>query len=406
MHGSYPLVAYTVGLLLCLQQASLCFAAASSTPRCLRNTFYAIGSYNSIRWRPEFSGKGVTILRQKGRKLHIHRILPVSLIGDNPTYVTRQHTPKNSASIFYMCNSVSPDSNLTRVTMLGKTATKVKSVTMPGMTSAHVSVARNGKYVLSANVFGGTVYAYSADLRKRTGEYVIDESLATDTVPKRQKKPNPHQVLPYLYNRVAVPDLGADCTFILAISPFGGLSHVSTVRHTNGDGPRHAVFHTPSRNLFVVNELSQTVSTLCVSNKQAADKFVVCQRWSLLAAGPHVNGTAAAIRLSSDNKFLYVSARRDSKFTPVYGRIVAFRLNVKTGRIVQKIGEWSSGGVHPRDFHITENVRVKGECRSYLVLANRDSNNVVFIRRYRESGKLGPIEIRRNIGTPSSVLPL
>lgn len=365
---------------------------------------YAIGSFSNSRWRPEFSGKGVTFLLQKGRKLYIRRILPVSLIGDNPTYVARLPTHKSPHSVFYMCTSGSPDSNITRV-KIGRT-TKVKTVAMPRMTSTHVSLTWNGKYVLSANVFGGTVYAYSADLRKRTAEFIIDESLATNTFGRRQTKPNPHQVLPYLHNRIAVPDLGADRTFIIGVSRRGALSLVSTVRHTNGDGPRHAVFHKPSRNLFVANELSQTVSTLCVTNKQA-DSFVVCQRNNLLAAGPHENGTAAAIRLSSDNKFLYVSVRRDSKLTPVEVVIIAFRLNVKTGKIVKKIGEWSSGGVHPRDFNIAENVRVRGECRSYIVVDNRDSNNVMFIRRHRESGRLGHIEIQRDgIASPASVLPL
>lgn len=280
---------------------------------------------------------------------------------------------------------------------------------MDGMRTAHVSVTPNN-FVLSANVFGGTVYAFDPTLKKIVGKFTVDPDLATGTNPRRQSRPNPHHVLPFVSAndtiRVAVPDLGADRTFILRVLDSSALRLIDTVRHTNGDGPRHAVHHQPSGKLFVVNELSQTVSTLCRKD-QKKNKLSICDRRQLLEGGAHINGSAAAIRLSQDWRFLYVSVRRDSRETPLHGRIVAFSLNAKSGTIVKKVGEWSSLGVHPRDFNIVENVRVKGSCRSYVIVANRDSNNVVFLRRFRKTGKLGkPNMTLRSIGNPSSVLQI
>lgn len=87
------------------------------------------------------------------------------------------------------------------------------------------------------------------------------------------------------------------------------------------------------------------------------------------------------------------------------GKIVGFKLDSK-GDIVSKIGEWSSYGVHPRDFIIVERVRVGGMCKSFLAITNRDSDNLVLVERDVATGLLLTANQRFTyaINTPTSVL--
>lgn len=152
--------------------------------------------------------------------------------------------------------------------------------------------------------------------------------------------------------------------------------------------------------MYVVNELSRTMVVL---GRSPNGRMEVKSRHALL--DKDVEGTAAAIRLSADGRFLYASVRLDMRDEPLHGRIVGFALR-KDGGVERKIGEWSCHGAHPRDFIIVEKLWVRGKCHSYIAVANRDSNEVVFLRRTVASGFVGDVDLRFSVRTPTSVLQL
>lgn len=90
---------------------------------------------------------------------------------------------------------------------------------------------------------------------------------------------------------------------------------------------------------------------------------------------------------------MYVSVR----YVDVKGAIVGFKLDAK-GDVGRRIGVWSSEGVHPRDFYLLEG------CASVVAIVNRDSNNLVLVRRDRMTGMLGERVAAVRVLTPTSVV--
>ena len=151
-----------------------------------------------------------------------------------------------------------------------------------------------------------------------------------------------------------------------------------------GSGPRHGVFNRAHTKLYVVSELSnelfifnvnknqfkleQTLSVLPeASHLASADGVSKKERESVKKAEP----AAAAIRLTSDEKFLYISIR---------GLDILAVINVQ-GEKAAVIQHSSCGGVHPRDFILSPD-------ENFLLAANRFAGGIVSIGRDRTSGLL------------------
>jgi len=151
-----------------------------------------------------------------------------------------------------------------------------------------------------------------------------------------------------------------------------------------GSGPRHGVLNRAHTKLYVVSELSnelfifnvnknhfkleQTLSVLPeASHLASADGVSKKERESVKKAEP----AAAAIRLTSDEKFLYISIR---------GLDILTVINVQ-GEKAAVIQHSSCGGVHPRDFILSPD-------ENFLLAANRFAGGIVSIGRDRTSGLL------------------
>lgn len=371
---------------------------------CPSQMAFAIGTFTNLPLKPSIAGKGVTLARLYGNSLEITSVLPDHLVGANPTYIA-----SSSFSGLYLCNNVLPNGTVSLIKPSQRFPfVSVHTTTMPGQRPAHVSVVRRGKQeiLIVANVNGGTVKTFLRTLSGLRGlsTFTVPPKLASSlrypSLSTRQLEPHPHMVLPYRRGTI-VPDLGSDLVFYLSIDQHGKLTEKERIKFRPGDGPRHAVSHR-SGTVFVVNELSNTVVTL---RDDGRGKLKIAARKNLLAPGIVSDGTAAAIRLSNDNRYLYVSLRLDSRTVRKIGAIVVFKIG-RRGDILGKVGQWSSHGVHPRDFYIINSVYVNGQCRSYVAVANRDTDNVVFIRRWPTTGTLGRPEFSLFVKSPASILPV
>lgn len=367
-----------------------------------RTQSFIVGSVNEDGFR-SFNGTGINIFSQTNTTLTKVLNFPPSITGDNPTYIDIYK------SSIYSATSVWPSSTATKISLSSRPpyVRAIKAPSPENTISSHISVSKHGVAFI-ADTFGGAVMSFDTRSMKLLDVYDIPVALATNAVPERQGQPGPHMM--YLIadeRKIVVPDLGADRVFIFGYGinkgrpNFGKFRLLQSIKLNNGDGPRHVVQHKPSLNLFVVNELSQSITTLCYT---PGKPFKRCQKFNLLKGGPVKNGNAAAIRISRMNTYLYASVRKDTDENPVNGAIVGFKVS-KEGRIERKIGEWSSGGVHPRDFNIAYDLRVNGKCQNYIAVANRDSDNVVFFR-LTKNGMLGMSDFEIDIGAPTSVLQM
>ncbi len=138
---------------------------------------------------------------------------------------------------------------------------------------------------------------------------------------------------------------------------------VGTIDFPKGTGPRHGIFTRDGQTLFVVSELS--------------NELFVFQNLKLVSAQPLLEqndlpAAAAAIRLSPDEKFLYVSVRERNV-------ICVFAL---AGVTATKIQEVPCGGDHPRDLVLTPDGK-------FVLAVNRYPGSIVSFSRDQASGKIG-----------------
>ena len=95
--------------------------------------------------------------------------------------------------------------------------------------------------------------------------------------------------------------------------------------------------------------------------------------------------TGAAIRLSPDEKHLYVSNRGQDS-------ISAFK--VKENHLLEKIATYPSGGEHPRDFNLSPD-------GCFLLVAHMITNDLSLFRIDKQNGEL--TLLKKGIRTPEPI---
>ena len=163
-----------------------------------------------------------------------------------------------------------------------------------------------------------------------------------------KEKAGSHQVLFY-EDKFLVPCLFLDKIVVIDKD----YSIVGSIEFEEGSGPRHGVFSKDNRYLYVAGELSNILYVVDLNEMKVVNKV------NLLTDKTHVKDTAA-IRISDDGKYIYVSTRTED----VISVIGVDNENVKLLQV------FSSEGLHPRDFILEK------DC---LIIANRLSNNLVSI---------------------------
>ena len=223
-------------------------------------------------------------------------------------------------------------------------------------------VSPGSRHVLVANYSSGTVVVLpiAADgslqpvtsKRSRTG---------SGPVAGRQESPHAHHIVFDPTHRCVVwTDLGTDRivldrfdadTGTLTESAAGGVSLPA------GSGPRHVAWHPFASVLYVLNELSSTVTTL--SFDASAGTFNIGSTISAREAGATAPNTAAEIVVSGDGRYLYTSNRGDDD-------LMVFSIDAATMQPVKR-GRVTMFGRTPRHFAIDPSGR-------WMIAAFQDSN--------------------------------
>jgi 6-phosphogluconolactonase len=236
--------------------------------------------------------------------------------------------------------------------------------------------------VLVANYDGGSVAVFRLQGDGKIGESTAFVQHQGSSVNReRQEAPHAHAVAMSPDNRFAiVADLGLDQ---LLVYPFdatqGRLGVAQVVKTEAGAGPRHLVFTDSGKFLYVVNELSSSVTAY--SWDAASGAMAPVQTISTGASGPR--NTAGEILFDPDGKFLYVSNRG------VENSIAVFRVDAGSGRMT-RIDSVPTKGQTPRNFAIDPSGQ-------WLIVGNQDSKSLYTFKVDRKSGRLKqsgpPLEI-------------
>lgn len=154
-----------------------------------------------------------------------------------------------------------------------------------------------------------------------------------------------------------------------------------------GYGPRHIVFDAPKSVAYLVGELSSNVATLTYDEQ--AGKLTVKQITHVIPDDWTAHNGSAAIRLSSDGRFVYVSNRGNNSITV---------LKTADDGTLTEIQRIATEGDFPRDFNWTAD-------ESLVLVVHQKSDNASLFKRDAETGKLTLAQKDFMVPEGVSVLP-
>jgi 6-phosphogluconolactonase len=259
-----------------------------------------------------------------------------------------------------------------------------------GSAACYLDIDATGRTVLVANYSTGSVAALQVREDGSLGATASFSQHAGKGIdPGRQEGPHAHCIVVSPNNRFAyAADLGLDQ--VLSYRLDAAKAKLSPnrqpfVRTPPGAGPRHLTFHPNGRQLYVINELGNSVTLF--DHDPRSGVLIERQTLSTLPAGCTDTSYCADVRITPDGQFLYGTNRG-------HNSIAAFRLDA-TGRMAL-IEIQPSLGKGPQNLAIVGG----GEL---LLCANMAGNNVVVFRIDRQTGRLSPVGAPVAMPSPSCI---
>ncbi len=334
-----------------------------------RHLEFYIGTYTDS----PSSSTGISSISLNTSTGEIHRLDDLIALR-NPSYLTA------TAKGIYTFSEISKEegASLTFIASDGN-----HQLPIEGDYPCHIDICP--PYLAVANYGTGNVNAYLVDDTGKPTSLIADLFVdGSGPNKKRQESPHAHQVTFLKHSQqLAVVDLGADCIHLYGFQNNSGSENTFTLQQSiqmpAGSGPRHLVFNRDETLAYVVCELSEALVVLAKKQTSIWEFSYQCD----LLTDEAKDEAAAAIRLSSDERFLYVSCRAQNK-------ISLFDL---TSEIPKLCNAYDCGGLFPRDFNLSADGH-------WLIVANQHSNNIVSFHRNIDTGELTPSGYQYSIGAP------
>lgn len=250
-------------------------------------------------------------------------------------------------------------------------------VSSHGRAPCHLGLDHAGKWLFVANYDCGSVAVLPVRDDGSLGESVTAvQDRGSSVNRQRQAGPHAHSVNISPDNRfLLVNDLGLDETRVYHFDPTTGSltpNHPGNLRASPGSGPRHLTFSPDGRFVWVLNEMSATVTAASYS---ASGTLRELQTLSALPEGFVGSNSGAEIVAHPNGRFLYSSNRG-------HDSIVLFSVDSETGLLEAR--QWTpSGGRAPRNFTIDPS-------GSYLLAVHQDSDTVMVFNIDPTHGVLQP----------------
>jgi 6-phosphogluconolactonase len=249
--------------------------------------------------------------------------------------------------------------------------------------------------VLVANYSSGNIASLSLN-RDRDGSLSDGVSVfqhkGSSVNPERQKEPHPHCIVVSPDKRFAlVADLGLDQvrSYRRDVGSFGlGRNEPWSTKTPAGAGPRHLTFHPNGKLVYVINEISNTLSVFDYN----AETGVLTDKQAISTVPADFKGTShtADVKITPNGRFLYGTNRG-------HDSIAAYRIG-DDGKLTL-IGIEPSLGKGPQNLAILPG----GEL---LLCANMPGNNVVAFRIDPQTGVLKSVGEPVAITSPSCIMVL
>lgn len=268
--------------------------------------------------------------------------------------------------------------------------TAISSSTWEAPSACFVYAHKNGKNCFVANYANGSVSSFKVDSEGRLSPPVSTIRHQGSSVhEQRQKRPHAHSIYTspdgvFVY----AADLGIDQVICYQLDQTSAeLKQVSEAKVPAGSGPRHMTFNQDGSILYVLNELSLNISSFSRNAEDGSLRIITTKPATISMDGRF---SCSEIRISDDNKYLYVAKRDLDK----EGRDLICVLDPDSLELIQ---EHPAGGSIPRHFNISPSGK-------WLVVAAQKSHQVIVHKRDQLTGKLSATEFKSTVQTPSWIL--
>ena len=302
--------------------------------------------------------------------------LKIPAVSNNPSFLTISADKKYLYSVGELDNldaSRSGGVSAFRIEKSGQ-LTLINRVLTNGANPCHVCLSPDGKKLVASNYSGGTLSLFNVQPDGSLTELVQKvQHSGSGPFPGRQTEPHAHSAqFDPTGKLLFAADLGIDELRIYqvgtgdkALSP----NVQPFVKFAPGSGPRHFDF-SPDRNfIYVINELSSTITVLI----RYGSVWKEIQTIKTLPKDFSGESWCADIHLSVDGRFVYGSNRG-------HNSIAVFKRDQTSGKL-EMIQTISVEGNWPRNFTLDPTGR-------FLLVANQRSNYITVFKVDELTGKL------------------
>jgi 6-phosphogluconolactonase len=257
-----------------------------------------------------------------------------------------------------------------------------------GAGPCHLAVDSAGKCLLVANYGDGSIAALPIQPDGSLAEPgAVIQHHGSSVNRERQAGPHAHFILPDPANRFALTcDLGLDQVLVYRLNtanstlaandpPFAAVKP--------GSGPRHLAFHPSGRFVFLINEMSATMTVFAYE----AERGTLKELQSLSTLPENFTGakSCAEVQVHPSGKFVYGSNRG-------HNSIAVFGFDPADGRLTF-LDCQSTQGKTPRHFALDPTGQ-------WLLAENQDSDSIVVFRVDSKTGRLNPTGQSVSVGAP------
>ncbi len=302
--------------------------------------------------------------------------LKIPAVSNNPSFLTISADKKFLYAVGEVDNlnqNQSGGISAFRIEMDGK-LTLINQVLSNGANPCHVSLSPDGKKLVASNYTGGNLSLFRILPDGSLSELVQRiQHTGSGPFPERQKEPHAHSARFDASGKLLfAADLGIDELKIYSVGTGETPLSVNSqpfIKLPPGSGPRHFDFSPDGRYIYVINELSSTITVLMkygndwkdIQNIKTLPKDFTGVSW------------CADIHLSADGRFVYGSNRG-------HNSIAVFERDQTNGKL-SLIENVSVEGNWPRNFTIDPTGQ-------FLLVANQKSEDITVFKIDKPSGKL------------------
>ncbi|WP_263788655.1 lactonase family protein [Salinibacter grassmerensis] len=261
-----------------------------------------------------------------------------------------------------------------------------------GGAPCYISVDATGQWALTANYVGGNVAVFPVRDGGGLGpatQVVQHEGAGAD--PERQKRSHAHYFRMDPQNQHALAaNLGTDEVRIYPFDAEQGRLDTAAVRVVStppGTGPRHLAFHPDGETVYLIGELSGTITVYDYN----AERGRMRAKQTVPTTPDAFDGVAASadLEVHPSGDFLYASNRGDAN------DLVVYRIEEETGRI-ERIGQQREHIQWPRTFTISPG-------GTHLLVANRRADAVSIFGIDTDTGRLSYTGHSADVPAPTHI---